>query len=418
MSIQVNFSALRPVPKTGVIYVMDKAAEYGYASGNQEWANLGQGAAEAGEIPGCASRLSNVSLNESSCEYSSAIGIRELREAVANLYNHRYRQGKTSKYTFENVAISSGGRAGLTRIAAALGEINLGHFIPDYTAYGELLDLFRNIIPIPIMLNAAYGFSINPELLRERITGMGLGAILLSNPCNPTGEIICGETLKQCVSMMQELGSCLIIDEFYSHFHYEDTHTNPISAAAFVDDVNTDQVIIVDGLSKNWRYPGLRISWTVAPKEIIQTIASAASFLDGGSNHPMQRAIIPLLDPQVADTEKVAIQKHFKHKRNIVLQRLNELGFVMHNEPQGGFYVFLSLENMPEGLRDGKEFFKRALEYKVICVPGAFFDVDPGKRRSHIPSRLSHYIRISYGPPLAEVLQGLDALQRMIEAYR
>lgn len=419
MSKHLNFSALRPVPKTGVIYVMDRAAEYGYASGNKEWANLGQGAAEAGEIPDCAPRLSNVPLTESTCEYSSVIGITDLREAVANLYNHRYRQGKASKYTFENVAISSGGRSGLARIAAALGQINLGHFIPDYTAYGELLDLFRNIIPIPIMLNAADGFFANPELLRERITGMGLSAILLSNPCNPTGEVMSGENLRQCVCLMRELGSCLIIDEFYSHYHYDDNeHALPISSAAFVDDVNTDQVIIVDGLSKNWRYPGLRISWTIAPKDIIQTIASAASFLDGGSNHPMQRAIIPLLDPKVAEVEKLAIQKHFKHKRKIVLQRLNNIGFVMHNDPQGGFYAFLSLENMPEGLRDGKEFFRRALEYKVICVPGEFFDVDPGKRRSHIPSRLSHYIRISYGPPLAEVLRGLDALQKMIEAYR
>ena len=32
---------------------------------------------------------------------------------------------------------------------AALGPINLGHFLPDYTAYEELLDLFRLFNPIP-----------------------------------------------------------------------------------------------------------------------------------------------------------------------------------------------------------------------------------------------------------------------------
>lgn len=410
-----TFSAFRPVPKTGVIYVMDKAQELGYVSGGTEWSNLGQGAAETGEIRGCAERLSSVAQSNEMYEYSNVVGIKPLRQAVADLYNHRYRRGMASQYTYENVAISSGGRAGLTRIVAALGQVNLGHFIPDYTAYEELLGLFRNIIPIPIVLDPANGFSATAELLHDRITSMGLGALLFSNPSNPTGQIVCGDNLARFVEVVRQLHSCLIIDEFYSHYHYDIHPDHAISSAAYVEDVNVDQVIIVDGLSKNWRYPGLRVSWTIAPKDIIEAISSAASFLDGGPNHPMQRAIIPLLHPDIANQEACAIQEHFKQKRELVLRRLKEMGFVLHNNPQGSFYAFVSLENMPESLRDGRAFFKKALEYKVICVPGEFFDVDPGKRRRHIPSRLSHYVRISYGPPLAEVMRGLDALQRLVE---
>jgi hypothetical protein len=413
-----KFSAFRTVPKTGVIYVMDKAEKLGFVSGSADWANLGQGAAETGEIPECSPRLIDVPQSNQLYEYSCVSGIKDLRQAVADLYNHRYRQGKSSQYTYENVAISSGGRLGLSRIVSALGQINLGHFIPDYTAYEELLGLFRNIIPIPIMLDPQMGFLADAELLHQRITGMGLGAILLSNPCNPTGQVICGDNLRDCVDTIRQLQSCLIIDEFYSHYHYDANHHHPISSAAFVEEVNQDQVIIIDGLSKNWRYPGLRVSWTIAPKEVIQSISSAASFLDGGSNHLIQRAILPLLNPEVAKTETLAIQKHFKHKREIVLKRLTAMGFVLHNIPEGGFYAFVSLENLPEPLRNGLRFFELALEYKVICVPGEFFDVDPGKRRSHIPSRLSHYVRISYGPPLPEVLRGLDALEQLINDYK
>lgn len=47
----------------------------------------------------------------------------ELREAVAHLYNHTYRQGKTSQYTYENVCIVPGGRAGLSRVAAVVGDV-------------------------------------------------------------------------------------------------------------------------------------------------------------------------------------------------------------------------------------------------------------------------------------------------------
>jgi hypothetical protein len=42
---------------------------------------------------------------------------------VANLYNHTYRQGKESQYTFENVCIVPGGRAGLSRVASVVGDV-------------------------------------------------------------------------------------------------------------------------------------------------------------------------------------------------------------------------------------------------------------------------------------------------------
>jgi len=78
-------------------------------------------------------------------EYGPTAGIKPLRAAVANLYNENYRQGKESKYTWENVCIVPGGRAGLIRIAAVLGSAYLAFFIPDYTAYNEMLSLFKNV---------------------------------------------------------------------------------------------------------------------------------------------------------------------------------------------------------------------------------------------------------------------------------
>lgn len=56
-----------------------------------------------------------------------------------------HRQGKESLYSWENVCIVPGGRAGLIRIAAVLNNAYLGFFIPDYTAYNEMLSLFKNV---------------------------------------------------------------------------------------------------------------------------------------------------------------------------------------------------------------------------------------------------------------------------------
>lgn len=412
---QGQFLAFRSVPKTGVIYVMSEAQERGFYYGNPEWANLGQGAPEIGDIPNGSHRLENITLPEATLEYGTVPGIRDLRAAVAELYNKRFRVGKDSQYTVENVAISPGGRAGLTRIAAALNHLNLGHFIPDYTAYEELLDLFRDIMPIPILTRPEDGFMPRTDQLREAIMGMGLGAVLLSNPCNPTGQFVHGEAMAEWVRTVRELDSFLILDEFYSHYHFGISDAPAISAAAHVDDVNNDPVVIIDGLTKNWRYPGLRVSWTVGPKEIINSISSAASFLDGGASHPVQRAAIPLLDINIANQEAKAIQEHFGKKRELVLARLQEMGLVLKSQPQGSFYAFVSLENLPARLQDGMDFFKAALDEKVICVPGEFFDVNPGKRRSHIPSRMKGYVRISYGPELEQLTRGLDRLEKLIK---
>lgn len=73
-------------------------------------------------------------VNEENLHYSSVNGDWALRRAVAKYYNEIYRKGKSSLYTAENVAIVGGGRLALTRLCCAMDNVNLGHFLPDYTA--------------------------------------------------------------------------------------------------------------------------------------------------------------------------------------------------------------------------------------------------------------------------------------------
>ena len=412
-----GFLAFRSVPRTGVIFVMAEAAERGFHYGHPDWANLGQGAPEVGPLPGAPDRIERVEVTKDSYEYAPVGGLRELRDAVAQLYNDRYRRGMASQYTAENVAISSGGRSGLTRIAASLGPVHLGHFLPDYTAYEELLETFRGFVPIPILLDPKQGFRLEVERLRDEIMGAGLAALLLSNPCNPTGHLVQGEDLERWVATCRELSCCLIVDEFYAHFLYGGEQDPPsVSACASVEDVDRDPVVVVDGLTKNWRYPGFRLSWTLGPRSIIERVTSAGSFLDGGPPHPLQRAALPLIKQQVADQEARASQAHFSRKRELVLDRLRVMGMDLAADPAGGFYAFASLGNLPASLRDGMAFFRAALDRQVIVVPGEFFDVNPGQRRGHIPSRLKGYVRISYGPDMNSLESGLGRLEEMVRS--
>ncbi len=411
-------TGFRSVPKTGVIYVMAEAHKHGYRSFAPDWSNLGQGQPEIGPIPNAPQRVHNIEIPEGAFEYAPVLGVQKLRQAVADYYNRTYRRGMKSQYTYENVSISSGGRAALTRAAAALGEINLGHFLPDYTAYEELLSVYRLFSPIPILLDPAEGYAFSNAALEREITGRGLSALLLSNPCNPTGKLICGDELAQWTQTARRLDCSMLFDEFYSHYIWRDDAAAPSSAAAFVEDVDTDPVVIFDGLTKNWRYPGWRVAWTVGPKSVITAVGSAGSFLDGGGSHPLQEAAVPLLDDSHVLKESEAIRRCFSQKRSFMLESLKALGMKIDREPDGTFYVWASLENMPEGLRDGMSFFQKALEHRVICVPGEFFDVNPGQRRANRVSRFKGHVRFSFGPNLESLKGGITRLKDMIAAAR
>lgn len=407
----VCIPGFRCVPRTGVIHVMHRARALGFTPDHPQWANLGQGAPSTTALPQAPQRIAQVACDAWNQEYAPVAGREDLRRQVADFYNHFHRQGKSSKYTWRNVCIAPGGRAALTRVAAALGNINLGHFIPDYTAYEELLSVFRSFTPIPILLDPATGYRMSPATLEREIVSRGLGALLTSNPSNPTGRLVAGEELRQWVTLSRTYDCALVMDEFYSHYVYGRQEPR-VSAAAFVEDVERDPVIVVDGVTKNWRYPGWRVGWIVGPSAVIEAVASAGSFLDGGANHPLQRATLPLLAPETAGREMAAIQTEFGRKRDYLVRELDRLGFVIEAVPEGGFYVWASLKALPEAFRDAMVFFERALAEKVIVVPGVFFDVNPDRRRPH--SCYRDHLRLSFGPDMEVLRRGVAGLERLL----
>lgn len=189
--------------------------------------------------------------NDSKFNLSTLIA---LREAVANLYNDTYRQDKESKYTFENVCIVPGGRAGLSRIAAVIGDVYTSYQIPDYTAYDQVLSAFKRLVPVPTALEPENNYRFDIEQAKKDIRTQGLAVIIASNPRNPTGQVIQGKELSDLVELGRE-GTTLVLDEFYSWYVYpegdkEEDFGKSVSSAAYVENVDSDSVVIIDGLTK------------------------------------------------------------------------------------------------------------------------------------------------------------------------
>ncbi|KAK7553701.1 class I/II aminotransferase-like protein [Phyllosticta citricarpa] len=405
---------------TGVVWTSERAYEHGYLEDPTSWANLGQGAPEVDdEIEGCFERPQTVDISMTGREYGPTAGIRPLREAVANLYNEHHRQDRGSKYTWENVCIVPGGRAGLIRIAAVLGNSYLSFFIPDYTAYNEMLSLFKNFSSIPIPLSHDDGYHIHPEKIAEEIA-RGTSVILTSNPRNPTGQVITNPELAQIQDICRNRAT-LIMDEFYCGYNYTtNCDGTVVSAADNVVDVDEDDVLIIDGLTKRFRLPGWRVAWIVGPKEFIKAIGSCGSYLDGGTNVPFQEAAIAMLEPNKVQNEMRALQTHFKMKRDYVIGRLRTMGFRIPDDdvPNSTFYLWLDLSALPETINDGLNFFNECLKEKVIVVPGIFFDLNPAKRRDLFDSPCHHFVRLSYGPRMETLKLGMDSIERIVKKHR
>ncbi|NOT30753.1 MAG: pyridoxal phosphate-dependent aminotransferase [Planctomycetes bacterium] len=413
-----TLGAFRPIPYMGVIYVVAEAMKLGFQNGHPDWCNLGQGQPEVGAMEGAPPRFTDFRVEPRDHAYGPVNGTPELREAIARHYNRLYRVGKRSQYSAENVTVAAGGRLVLTRLFTALGSIRLGYQVPDYTAYEDMLATHLDRLSArALVTDESEGFLVSPLRLAREAEHHDLGAFLLSNPCNPTGRVLRGSALAAYVELARTRGMTLLLDEFYSHFIYEGERpaAGPVSAAAFVEDVERDPVVLVDGLTKNFRYPGWRVGWALGPRAMVDALTRAASAIDGGPSMPVQRAAVEVLAPARADQETSALRRVFARKRNLMIARLEQMGIRCPFPSEGTFYVWASLAALKPPLNEAEVFFRRALEQKVLTVPGKFFDVNPRKQRPG-ESPYGSWARFSFGPPEANVALGLERLEAMLSA--
>src|ERR1700753_2969330 len=159
-----------------------------------------------------------------------------------------------------------------------------------------MLSLFRNFVAIPTPLSASDGYHIHADKIADELA-RGTSVILSSNPRNPTGHALPPDELALIQDLCRDRAT-LIFDEFYAGYRYDkDCDGSSISAASNVIDVDRDDVILIDGLTKRFRLPGWRVAWIVGPKEFIKALGSCGSYLDGGCNVPFQEAAVSMLEP-------------------------------------------------------------------------------------------------------------------------
>ena len=417
-----DFPMVRYVPYMGVIWTVNEASKLGFYNGHPDWCNVGQGQPEVGTIEGAPERNENLKLEPSDAAYGPVGGTPEVREAIADWVNRTYRKGM-SQYTAENVSFACGGRLALTRLYSIFKDgTRIAYKNPDYTAYEDYLyPLRHNCELIELRAEEKDGFTVPVERFEDFMHDVRPNAFVFSNPCNPTGQVIKDEAMDRYIDAARKENCLLGADEFYATFSYNEDGTpadRAVSALPYVKDVNRDPVIVFDGLTKGFRYPGWRAGWAIGPKYLIEMINRAASAVDGGPSTMVQRGVIEELAPGHAEAELLATRKEFAVKRKMMIEGLAQLGIhTPTNQPLGTFYIWASIENLPGKLSDADHFFYACLQKKVITVPGHFLDVRPFRvRPTNEPYR--HWVRFSYGPNRQTIKTALERIEQVIKEYK
>lgn len=417
-----DFPMVRYVPYMGVIWTVNEASKLGFYNGHPDWCNVGQGQPEVGTIDGAPDRIESLKLQPSDAAYGPVGGTLEVREAIADWVNRTYRKGM-SQYTAENVSFACGGRLALTRLYSIFKDgARIAYKNPDYTAYEDYLyPLRHNCELIELRAEEKDGFTVPVERFENFMHDVRPNAFVFSNPCNPTGQVIKDEAMDRYIEAARKENCLLGADEFYATFSYNEDGSpaeKAVSALPYVKDINLDPVIVFDGLTKGFRYPGWRAGWAIGPKYLIEMINRAASAVDGGPSTMVQRGVIEELAEGHAEAELLATRKEFAVKRKMMMEGLAELGIhTPANQPLGTFYLWASIENLPGKLSDADYFFHACLQKKVITVPGHFFDVRPFRvRPTNEPYR--HWVRFSYGPNRQTIKTALERIAQVIAEHR
>jgi len=141
--------------------------------------------------------------------YTHSMGMKELREAVAEYYNKKY--GTSVKY--ENVVITPGTSPALLLAVYVMLEYSSKKEIlasnPGYACYPNFINVMSGKM-VYFDLDINEGFKIDVEKIKEKITENS-AAIMLNSPNSPTGKIITPEEYKE----IAKLGIPVISDEIY-----------------------------------------------------------------------------------------------------------------------------------------------------------------------------------------------------------
>ena len=259
--------------------------------------------------------------------YTSALGLPELRQAIADFYLARY----DAHVSASRIVVTAGASGALLLALACLAEPGSEWLLtdPGYPCNSNFVRSFEGV-PVCIPVGAENRFQPTLTQIEQHWTEHTAGA-LFASPANPTGTLLDDADLANIAGYVRQKGGQLIVDEIYHGLTYE---RDPSTALKFGDDI-----FVVQSFSKYFNMTGWRLGWLVVPERFSRDIEKLAQNLFIAPSTPAQYAALAAFQPEtISILENRRVE--FRKRRDFLVPELENLGFKISARPEGAFYVY------------------------------------------------------------------------------
>ena len=237
-------------------------------------------------------------------------------------------------------------------------------FYANYNGFALASDV--NVIPITSKIEDNFALPSIHEF--EKKINSKTKAILLCNPCNPTGYVYSQEEIINIANLAKKNDLFIVVDEVYREFIYTDTKHFSI----LEDEKFSENAILIDSTSKRYSLCGARVGFIVSKNsEFIETcLKFALTRLS-----PPTLALIAAnhaLNSREDYIENV-IKEYYK-RREVIINELSQIDNIKFSNPMGAFYSIIKLPI--ENAEDFAKFLLTDFSYKnqsVMLSPASGF---------------------------------------------
>lgn len=316
--------------------------------------------------------------------YTPAMGLLALRERISQHYLSRYNVTVTP----ERILITPG-TSGAFMVAFALltgSGKTLLLSDPSYPCYKNFA-YFLDTEPVMLPVGRETNYEITPEMLRDRAD---IGALVVSSPSNPVGNLYGEDTLRGLISLSDQKGTWFISDEIYHGLVYEKKERTALEFS--------DRAVVINSFSKYFCMPGFRIGWMIVPEELVRQAEIIVQNVFIAANTPSQCAAVEAFD----DRHLNYVRDTFRERRDFLFAGLRDI-FTIDAVPDGAFYIWADISRFSS---DSVEFCNRLLEEQSVALtPGTDF----GRNEVH------KYVRFAYTQDIAGLRAGLERIRDFIK---
>ena len=333
-------------------------------------------------------------------EYSPSDGFRSFREKLVGYYD-QYQ----IKVSADDIIVTTGGSEAV--LFAFMACLNPGDEIivpePAYANYMAFAVSAGAIIK-PITSSIESGFALPPiDDIESLITPRTRG-ILICNPINPTGYLYTRKEMNRIRDLVKKYDLFLFSDEVYREFIYTGS---PYISAFHLEGI-TDNVVLIDSVSKRYSECGIRIGALLTKNKRVHD--AVMKFCQARLSPPLVGQIVAEASLDAPREYAMRTYEEFIERRNCLVDGLNRIEGVYSPIPMGAFYTVARLP-----IDDSDRFCAWCLEEfswegeTIMLAPASGFYSEPDKGRNEV--------RISYTLCKKELQRALVVLQKALEAY-